>query len=386
MKPMSQGFNDDDLEKIDLNSGSGSDSGAEDGYDSGQYEDESNNGNGKNYSKGSDNYDEDDDSSGINKILQISVIFVICIILAAVAFLLIRWQRGKAPDAVDNNYDPSVDVESEDYFVPFDPTIIDGYVDDGEFNIVILGDDTIAHYQGEGSIPDLIAGITGANVTTVALNGSTVALRETSYTPEYAQDAFNLYYIIASVCGGDMGSYELMSEALNHIENNSEYYNYWDVIHKINFNKVDTLIINYGYSDYLAGRPLVGEEQYSGQKYGLENSVAGSLDDCLTMLQERFPYMQIIISSPSYCFVMNENGESAGADVYNTGMGTLGDYVINMKVLAAEKRVSFVDNYFFQGFNYAVYEDYLEEDGRFPNAEGRRLIAEHIAQFIYTGK
>ncbi len=328
--------------------------------------------------------DEEDENSNLAKIIQIVILSAIAIILFSSVYLLIRWQRGSAPDITDNNGNPAYEVDSVDYHVPFNPSSLEGYVDDGEQNIVILGDDTILHAQGENGISDLLAEATGANVTTLALSGSTVALQELSYTQEYAEDAYNLYYIISAICAGDMGNYDLQYAALSEIENNSAYYDYWDKLHVINFDKTDTLIICYGYCDYLAGRPLTDGDIYSKQPYGHENGTAGSLDDCLKLLRERFPYMQIIISSPSYCFVTDENGDLSGADVcFNAENATMGDYVLNMKNVAEANHVSFVDNYFFEEYNFSNYEEYLEEDGTFPNEAGRRLIVNHMMQFIY---
>ncbi|MDE6686176.1 MAG: hypothetical protein K2K17_02540 [Lachnospiraceae bacterium] len=361
-------FDDEDLEKIDLGSPITE-------YEPEIYDDD------EDYNIQDD--EEEEVNSNLSKIVQIILLSAIAVILFTSIFLLVRWQRGSAPDVTDNNGNPAYDVESADYFVPFNPSAIEGYVDDGEKNIVILGDDTILHAQGENGISDLLAEATGANVTTLALSGSTIALQELSYTQEYAEDAYNLYYIISAICAGDMGNYDLQFSALNEIEDNSVYYDYWDKLHVIDFDKTDTLIICYGYCDYLAGRPLTAGDVYGGQPYGHENGTAGSLDDCLKLLRARFPYMQIIISSPSYCFVTDENGEMIGADVYfNSERATMGDYVLNAKNAAESNHVSFVDNYFFEHYNYANHEDYLEENGAFPNEAGRRLIVAHIMEFI----
>lgn len=368
MKP---DFDDEDLEKIDLGP-----SMTEDAPDLYPEEDD--------YGMQEDN--EDDENSHLSKVLQIVILSAIAVILFTSVFLLVRWQRGSAPDVTDNNNNTAYDVESADYFNPFNPSAMEGYVDDGEQNIVILGDDTILHAQGENGISDLLAQATGANITTLALGGSTIALQEISYTQEYAEDAFNLFYIISAICAGDMGNYDLQFSALGEIEDNGAYYDYWDQLHVIDFDKTDTLIISYGYCDYLAGRPLTAGDVYSQQLYGHENGTAGSLDDCLKLLRERFPYMQIIISSPSYCFVADKNGVMTGADIYfNSEKATMGDYVLNMKNVAEANHVSFVDNYFFENYNFANYEDYLEEDKAFPNEAGRRLIAGHIMEFIYMG-
>lgn len=371
MKP---DFDDEDLEKIDLGSSITTD-------EPELYNEK------EDYSAQDD--EEEDENSNLSKIVQIVILSAIAVILFTSVFLLVRWQRGGAPNITDNNGNTAYDVESADYFVPFHPSAFEGYVDDGEHNIVILGDDTILHAQGENGISDLLAEATGANVTTLALSGSTIALREIGYTQEYAKDAYNLYYIISAICAGDMGNYDLQYAALSEIEENSAYYDYWDKLHDrnfVNFDKTDTLIISYGYCDYVAGRPLTDGDVYSQQPYGHENGTTGSLDDCLKLLRERFPYMQIIISSPSYCFVADENGDMTGADVYfNAENATMGDYVLNIKNVAEANHVSFVDNYFFEDYNYANYEDFLEEDGTFPNEAGRRLITDHIMEFIYQG-
>ncbi len=368
MKP---DFDDEDLEKIDLGTPIIAD------------EPETYN---ENEDYGIQDEDEEDENSNLSKIVQIVILSAIAVILFTSIFLLVRWQRGSSLHIVDNNNNTAYDVESADYFVPFNPSAIEGYVDDGEQNIVILGDDTILHAQGENGIADLIAEATGANVTTLALTGSTIALKELSYTQEYAEDAYNLFYIVTAICAGDMGNYDLQFTALDEIEDNGAYYDYWDKLHVIDFDKIDTLIISYGYCDYIAGRPLTAGDIYSQQPYGHENGTAGSLDDCLKLLRERFPYMQIIVSSPSYCYVADENGDMAGADVYFNAEGaTLGDYVLNAKNAAEANHVSFVDNYFFEDFNYANHKDYLEDDGAFPNEAGRRLIVNHIMNFIYTG-
>lgn len=368
MKP---DFDDEDLEKIDLGSPM-----AENEPDIDNEEED--------YSM--QDGDEETENSNLSKIVQIVILSAIAVILFTSIFLLVRWQRGSALNVSDNNDNTAYDVESVDYFVPFNPAAMDGYVDDGERNIVILGDDTVLHAQDENGISDLLAEATGANVTTLALSGSTIALQEISYTQEYAEDAFNLFYIISGICAGDMGNYDLQFNALSEIEDNSVYYDYWDKLHVIDFDKTDTLIICYGYCDYLSGRPLTAGDVYSQQPYGHENGTAGSLDDCLKLLRERFPYMQIIVSSPSYCYVTDENGEPAGADVYfNEERATMGDYVLTMKNAAEANHVSFVDNYFFEHYNYANHEDYLEEDKMFPNEAGRRLIVGHILEFINQG-
>ncbi len=363
---MGNNFNDQDLEPVELTEKAPTPV-KDDPYD--DYEDE--------YGA----WDSNEDNSKA-KFFHITLISIMGIVVIAIIVLLARWQRGEDFVISEGDLTENYDVESEDFHVDFDPSTIDGYVDDGENNIVILGDASIYNCQDDTGIAALVADATGANVTALSLPETTIALQEDSYTQEYAQDAFNLYYIISSICGGDMGSYDLMYDSLSYIEDNSVYYSYWDSIHKIDFNKVDTLIIEYGLGDYLAKRPLIGAEVYSDQLYGLESSVAGSLNDCIVMLKERFPYMRILIVCPSFCLTKDDNGNTIGSDLYNNGQGTLGDYIVNMKYIAQQNNVAFVDNYFGIAFNASTYDGYLTPDGQYPNALGRQEIANHIVSFL----
>ena len=112
-------FDDEDLEKIDLGTPMNTDEPEtyieEETYDT--QEDE-----------------EEDENSNLSKIIQIVILSAIAIILFSSVFLLIRWQRGSALNVTDNNGNPAYDVESADYFIPFNPSAIEGYVDDGEQN------------------------------------------------------------------------------------------------------------------------------------------------------------------------------------------------------------------------------------------------------------
>lgn len=330
-----------------------------------------------------DDTEDTDTEKDSTKYIHIIFGIVAVVLLAASTILLVKWHQGIDLVITEDDLTENYYVESEDFYINFDPAKIPGYVDDGEYNIVILGDDSIYYNNDETGIPAVIASLTGANVTTLALPGSTIGLQEKSYTLEYPEEAYNLYYIVNSITAGDMGNYDLMMSAWDHMEDTLVYYEYWDKLHVIDFDKVDVLIIAYGTNDYLLERPFTGDDVYSQQIYGHENSLDGSLDDCLQMLTARFPQMQILVSSPNYFFTTDENGESIGVDLYNNGYGNLGEYVLHMKSVSQLQRVTFIDNYFGSEFSATNYEGYLTSDGLYPNEEGRRAIAEHITEYIY---
>lgn len=325
-------------------------------------------------------YEEEETGRGGN-IVQIILISAMVIIIGAVVVMLLRWQKGIDLVITEDDLTENYDIESEDFYSVFNPNNIEGYIDDNELNIVIMGDRTIYNYNDETGIPAIIAEKTGANVTTLALPDSSIALSKASFALDSATDAFNFYYLGLCMTGG----YELQDSALNYIDENEIYSDYLSKIREINFDKVDILILSYGLNDYLNGTRMTGDEVYSGQPYGTMDSVCGSLDSALETLHNRFPYMQIILSSPTYCRVVNEDGETIGADMYSFGGGNLGDYVANCKSIAQLQQTSFVDNYFISEFNGEDYKDYLGEDGM-PNERAREFVADHIISFLYINR
>ena len=331
-----------------------------------------------------DDGDDEESAEGISivKILNTALLIAMLMILIVGVIKIYNWQKGKTLNITDDDLLENYDTESEDWYIYFDPHDDPDYVENDVKNIVILGDSLISDYTDSTSIQGIIEANTGASVTALGLSHTTVALHDKSYTLEHPEDAYSLYYIVASITGGDMGDYTLMSNSWAEMDDYGEEYNYWDVLHKIDFDSVDVLIICYNYDDFITGVPFVGDEVWSQQQYGTMDSYNGALDAALGMLKERFPHMQVIVSSPSF-FMVDDNGTMVRGDLYNNGSGTLGEYVVNMKSVTMLRSTSFVDNYFGIDFNCDNYEDYLEDDMLHPNEAGRRMIADHITDFIY---
>lgn len=329
---------------------------------------------------------EDSKSTGhFGNIVQIIMVSAIVIVIGIVVILLLRWQRGTDLVITEDDLTEDYSIESEDFYFPFNPSTIEGYVDDGVLNVVVLGDQSVANPEDPTSISSLIAQKTGAQVTTLALPESTISLQVPSFTLETAEDAYSFYYLATSMAGGKRGGYELQLSALDYIENPEPYMTFLEDLRAIAFDEVDILILSYGLNDYLQGQPMTGNEIYIDQPYGTMDSLCGALDSGLASLHERYPYMQIILSSPTYCRVPSSDGEQIGADMYSYGNGTLGDYVANCKSVAQLQQTSFVDNYFISEFNGENYEGYLEEDGM-PGAKAREFVADHIITFFYTNR
>lgn len=320
------------------------------------------------------------------KIMQLVLIIIILLVLGFAIFLVVRWQKGINLIITEDDLTEDYDIESEDFYCVFDPTEDPEYVDDGEVNIVIMGDDSIFYTNDEDGIPAQIAQKTDANVTALALPGSTIAVPGKGFSTEKPESAFSFYYLALCMSGGLRGSYELQESAIGYMDEPAIYQEYLDTLRQIEFDNVDILIVQYGLSDYLAGIQNVGDNVYSAHPYGDIDSFSGAFYLALQALKERYPHMQIIVSGPSYSIFTTEDGEKIGGEIYNTGNGTLGEYVLFLKQITLEQRCSFVDNYFGSDFNIKTHEEYLEDNGIYPNSEGNEIIAEHLISFFYFNR
>ena len=364
---------DEDLSFIDIN---------EDDSDEYEYDNEEYDGENEYNDEYGDEDEEEDNGKG--RLFHIIFLVLCLIIIGTIIFLIVRWKNNKIhvdidPDSLTENFD----IESMDFYVPFDPASTEGYVDDGELNIMILCDDSMGHCQDETSIPSLIAQKTGANVTTCYLEGGRMTTNSVEYDPE---STFSLFYQVNQLTAGSDGSYDFMLEAVQNMSDSGKYYEYWDKLHKVPFKKADIIIIQYGMNDFLQKAPILGTEATLTQPYGLADGITCVITNTVQTLKNRFPYTQIIISSPNFMFATNDKGEFIGADQVNYGEGTYGDYMAVLAHYAGQFNATFVDNYFLDGFNPGEYKDCLEDNMIYPNQKGREMIADHLIKNFYFNK
>ncbi|NTV78918.1 MAG: SGNH/GDSL hydrolase family protein, partial [Clostridiales bacterium] len=169
-----------------------------------------------------------------------------------------------------------------------------------------------------------------------------------------------LYYSLPQVTGAD--------------------YSFTDTIKTLeglDFDKIDVITILYGPSDYLNGK-LVSNP---GDAKDIA-SYSGALSQGINLLQEAYPHIRILFVSPNYCMTTDENGEPVSSDLYSNAYGRLVDYMIAGKNVAVEYNFNFLDNYWGLGINSANYKEYLEDNELYPNAAGRTLVAQRIANVI----
>lgn len=326
--------------------------------------------------------DAEDNDSG--KIIHIAFILLVIGLITAAVIMLVRWNKGKDLVIDEDERESGFNIESMDYYSRFDPT--EDYVDDGELNIVIMGDDFLCQYNDETGIPALIKEATGGNVTTLALEGQTISNIASSYSMDETRDSFNLLLTLVQLCGGDSGDFSLSEAALEYIDDNEKYRTYMEQCKTIDLDDVDVLIIMLGQNDYILGRKCyLDQDADEKDNYDLSNMTV-TLSRSLSTVKERFPNLQVIIASPSMMKTTDKNGNLVGADTVNNGYAYYGNYISGIAGMSQLNCVTFVDNYLLPDFNPDNYEEYLEPNGLYPNEKARKMIADHIVENLYFNR
>lgn len=305
-------------------------------------------------------------------IAHICIIAVILIILIVSITKLIKWNQG-SPDAGAVETDENFDVETEDYIVAMNPDVLKP--DDGKTTVVFLGDDALADYTGNDSIPQQFASLLGADKNPVVYNcgfsGTTASASNGFWDDAHPEDAFTLYWLIKSIT---LQNFDLLNNTVDSV--NPDYAAAIKTLESIDWDSVDVLALMYGTNDYLNGKQITDPANPM-------NTVAysGALNASLQLLKETYPHIRVVVTAPTYCMV-EQNGKSVGCDITDMGFGRLPDYMVAAKAICVDSNITFLDNYYGLEISEGTVDKYLESDMIHPNGEGRKLIAQRFVDLI----
>ena len=284
------------------------------------------------------------------------------------------WNRGKASDYDPDDVTTEFDTEPEDFHVPPDPQASAQRADDGVTTILLLGNGALAKTRGEDDgIGRRLEELTGGKVYDASLDHTYLSVKNAVYDESYQSDVFSLYWITQCIT---MGDFTLLEDNARSWDGDDGVGDMVEMLKNLDMDTVDVITIMYDHNDYADGRLLTGPYDET-----MAASCCGCLLQSLRLLQQTYPHIQIIVSSPYFVCVEDDNSDLQPGSIYNNGQGTLADYMIAYKNIAVVSHVSFVDNYF-GTITEDNYESCLEEDSQTLNAKGRGAIAERIAAFI----
>ena len=303
-------------------------------------------------------------------IIHASIIAVILLILIVSIFKLVKWNLG-SEDAGAVVTDEDFDTEPEDYVTAMSDELLASKQDDGVTDIVFLGDELLSKYSGEDGIPLLTQGmVADSKVYNIGFEGMHLSTSSSVWAEENSADSFSLYWVAKSIALGDYNLLNNYAESVN-----PDFKETVKLLEAIDFTTVDVLAISYGVHDYLDGRLITDVADPNNI-----SAYTGSLKSSIEAIQEAYPHIRIIVMAPTFCLV-EQNGQLVNCDVTNTGYGMLADYMVAGKSIAVELNVTYLDNYYGVKINAENYKDYLEEN-IYPNADGRKMIAERLAKVL----
>lgn len=318
------------------------------------------------------------DTKKINytKYIPYALGIIILVVVAIGIIQLLRWNQGQE-FIIDENV--NVDTETEDFVFFMDPSKLEGNNYDGNLDILILGNDTAAYDKGGTNIGEIIEEQTGATVYNCALTGSFLSARTASQgeVADMPIDAFSFFWLTDAI---QTNNWTMQDTALPKLPEGYDKEHYEEILNllkSIDFNDIDLLLIYYDGHDYLAKRPT--NSIFS--MYDI-STMEGSFTSSYERYPINYPYMQHMFITPTFCYVINEDGTKEGCDIADLGYGNLPTCLTTLQVQSQNYNVSYLDNFYGININAETADDYLLEDGITPNDEGREMIGNRISEFI----
>ena len=288
-------------------------------------------------------------------------------------FAIVRlaiWNRG-----VDSGYDPNedtseFDTEPLDYIQPLNSTQLQNKPDDGVTTIFCFGNSPFADNGTDNALAREIGKRYDATVINASFPDSYQSVKLTNFSAEECpQDGISLYYVTNALVTGDFTMVDTAAAHLSdEVKQQAEY------LKTVDLSTADMIVIMYDIMDYIDHRAVMDPNN-------AENllTVTGSLQASVKLIQEKYPYIRIVVLSTPACG-KTIDGYYVDGDVHDLGNGTLSDYLGHSSIAATSCGISFIDTYF-GVINVDNRDQYLVDDYHLSEA-GCNAIADRISKLI----
>ena len=313
-----------------------------------------------------------------NKKSQIPIyihIVLIAIIVGVLAFSgikLWRWNQGTAKTEGVTGESYEIEVLDQIFLLSEDKKA--GHETDDTETILFLGNDALTYDTSETGVAGQVQSkLENSNCLNAGFPASTVALKNATYSDDYALDAFSFYNVAKCIYDEDFD--QLLEKAT--LFEDSMYDKSAELLEELDFNTVDTLVIFYNAQDYLNLRVGMNPDNDSDPV-----TFSGALNAGIKLIQEKYPFIRIVCMSFPMCYAYDSSGQLVSGDRYDFGNGKLTTYLQFMIDVSGATGVSFVDNYY-----GTIDEDNSSTwllDNIHVNAECNEYMADHFVRVIYT--
>lgn len=308
-------------------------------------------------------------------IVHICLWVAIAAVIGIAVIMLVRWNKGTDSnrEADIEQVDPSeFDIETLDMIIPMDSARMNGHDEDGELNILCLGNNPFTDDRSETGLASLIAQKTGATVYDAAFPDSSMAFHNYPIVDSFPWDHYNLPSLTNLLLAQN---FITLDSALNYVEDKSLYEPGIEAIKSVDMNKIDVVVIMYDSTDYNLGMPCVNEQVKDDV-----TSFAGGLTFFLEVVNQYWPHIRVFVMTPTYAQYMDEDGKLYSGTTKDIGNGALPYYVQNEINATVGEGYSVIDNYY-GTINEENYSEYMIDHMHYNNA-GREKLADRIADVI----
>jgi len=232
-----------------------------------------------------------------------------------------------------------------------------------EYPVVLFGDSVIANDYVGKELDEMLSDKLEKKVFNAGFGGSYLCNQNTDFYDTCGDESLSMEELSMSIVSGD---FLAQKTAIARASRLDYYEARLELLSQIDFSKTEIVILEHGVNDYAMQIP---PEQFEE-----------TLRDIIKRFKKNYPDMEIVICSPSYCYIVRD-GEDLYCDTYEMGPHTLEEYVNVEKKVCMEEQIIFVDNY----HDSPIHKESLEEyslDGLHMNEAGREVLAGNILEAL----
>jgi len=296
---------------------------------------------------------------------------VIALVFAVIAFKLLFWDKRQHHNTErENDTTLSFDTEALDSIIPLDSSDTSQKEIDKDLRILFLGNGSLADDKtSDTNLANIVREKTGATVYNCAIPATYMSMKNETYMNSFSYDAFSFYLLCTLFTVGNTETVSWAERDLGTLP--EEVTESIDLLQSIDYSELDVLCVYYDAADYLDQRSVVDLEDDTNP-----STFCGALNSGIELVQENYPHIRIIVMSPSYAYVVDENGNYSSS--FETGILSepLSTYIGIEAQTCMGANVSFVDNFY-----GSIYEEIAEEylkDNILLNEKGHALLADRF--------
>lgn len=325
------------------------------------------------------------------RIIGWSLGLILVIAVISIVLRIIIWDKGVEYTMTAEDYE-RIKLDTVDNILLWPSEQINTETYDGVTEVLVFGNDSF--YEGSKKGESIMDGFRKevesdkVKIYDCCLPGTYLtSFNETEASPEECpDDYFTLFWLMFSSYTKDFSK---QNTALNYLDSSKydidRYKEVITILDGINYENIDVIMLCYDGHDYLYGKKPINYNIDNPDDAQTENvaTTLGAIYVLCNFVNDINPNIQFVFVSPAFCYAENENGKKVSSAKYDTGYGTIGEYIYTARyTISNYYPVSYVDIYNGVLINEDNGNHYLEKDGITPNEKARKMITDRLVYLL----